>query len=623
MNSPSSTVMLRKTKSKATALLLTTVCVCSSMVGCGDSTAKKAGETKIAGGDIAQTSDTRVQRCQSLFESAITRVRPQNLGISSKSTSAALALNDWFRRCGSDDWQDDWASAAGSLLNERVARRAAADRFSESDALYIRTCLLMRKYAKAVPGRSNSERTLGLFYSVVRDVALRENGVTLTPFEVVMTGRGSAEDRAWVFVEALRQLRIDGFIVEPAEKKEAWLVGASVDDKVMLFDMRLGLPIFKTTDYTDGALPQTGVTLDQLAGDDEILGSMSIEGFDYPATDADFENSMVYLVGGSSTFAQRSLLLQNSLTGEDTTVLCDQIQDTGDGQGLAARVAKAGGWDAADVSLWQYSAENLDGFSRLDEAGQVRLDQLIAPLKARVERTPDGKQLVFSTPHWELFQGRIDQLSGSTTDDVTTQYQKIRLGKMTKETVKRDDRGVKYTVTAPDEFVDLHNRAAEDASFWVTAHQLRAKQYEAAIDGLFTYRRLYADNPAWAGHAEYVLALALAENGDFGKALKYLETAASHDEPHAHGFKVLLANWKRQMPTDTEAKDSKESVPPAKADGEESPKSDADKEESKEDQSDQQQEEAKTDDKKESAAKDEKKPESKPDEKKSNDDNAV
>ena len=532
------------------------------MTGCNDTTDTKSSKGEKAAGSISSADDSKAQRCQGLFDSAMTRVRPQNLGISSKSTSAALALNDWFRRCGTDDWEDNWSEAADAFLDETTARRAAANRFSESDALYIRTCLLMRKYAKSVPGRSDTERVMGLFYAVVRDIALRDNGVALTPFEITMIGRGSAADRAWVFVEALRQLRIDGFIIEPAEKKEAWLVGASVEDEVLLFDMRLGLPIFKAADYTDGPLPQTAVKLSELSGDDEILGSMSS---DYPGADADFENTNVFVVGGSSTFAQRSLVLQNALTGDDTTVLCDPIQDIADGIGLAGRVAKAGGWDQDTVSLWTYSAEKLDGFSRLNEADQVRLAELILPLKARVERRADGKQLVFGTPHWELFQARIDQLSLGTPENVTTQYQKIRLGKMKKQQQQRDDRGVKFTVTAPDEFVAMHNRAAEDAGLWVAVQQYRDEQFEAAINGFYTYRRLHPEESAWAGQAEYLLALALAESGDFGKAIEYIDIAASQEGPHADGFRVLATNWKNQLPAGSEVKEDEPAEPEPKA----------------------------------------------------------
>ena len=532
---------------------LSLILVCGSLVlsGCDNSGKKKSGQAGASSG--AATATAAATRCQNLLDNGMSRMDPGTLGIKSKATSAALGLNDWFKRCGNEEWSDTWIEDAGAILPADIANRASSERFSDSDSMYIRTCLLLRAYAQAIEARSETERIVDLFYAVMRDVSLVENDLPLTPFEVIMTGRGSAKDRAWVFISALRQLRIDGVILSSNSKESAWLVGALTDKKVLLFDMNLGLPVVRSSDL-DGLLPSTPVSLSDLAGDDEILGSVTGGDHPSPMADDDFKDCRALLVGGPSVFAQRSLLLQDVMTGDGVAVLCDPLHDIGESPGLVSRTKECGDWSDENLAIWDYPATQLDSFSRLNEEDLARLSLLMNPFRARVERNREEDQLVFSTPHWELFEARVDQLSGAVSDSVPTRFQMIRLGKMEAVSEITTDKGRKVTVRSPEEFVVMHNRAVEDASLWVSVHQYRTEGYDAAIDGLYAYRRAYPDG-IWKGHAEYILALSLAESGNISKAVEYLDKAVAAGTPQKAGYQLLMKRWVAQNP---------DSAPPAK-----------------------------------------------------------
>lgn len=505
--------------------------------GCGGGSGKSAGKTAGSDDPAAEAS-----RCQNLLENAITRLEPANLGVSSKSTSATMGLNDWFKRCGSDGWSENWSDDTAGILPEELAGRVASERFSESDSLYIRTCLLLRSYAQSIDARNELDRIMGLFYAVVRDIKLNNNDLPITPFEVLMTGRGTAKERAWVFISTLRQLRIDGFIVVPSGKEADWLVGVAADDGVLLFDMRLGLPIFRVKDHDDDVLPSTAVSMAELAEDDEILGSLGVEGEPYGLTDDDLQHSNVYLVGGPATFAQRSLTLQDVMAGEQIAVLCDPVQDLDGAPGLVSRVKAAGGWEADDVSIWEFPIKQLEEFSHLNEADQGRLNALMSPMKARVEREANEGQLVFTVPHWELYHGRIDQLAGVIGEHVPTRYQRIRLGRLEVISEFELNDGKKITVRSPEEFVVLHNRAAEDAMLWVAVYQYNEGDLASAIDGFYAYRRTYPEG-VWKGHVEFVLSLALAKSGKTKKAGEYLAKAIEIGGPQTAGYRLLQSLW--------------------------------------------------------------------------------
>ena len=95
-------------------------------------------------------------------------------------------------------------------------------------------------------------RATALFDWIVRNVQLDADSAALPyrPWEVLINGHGTAEQRAWVFALMARQLGLDVVVLEvpdanppAAGKSKFWLPALLSDGKLYLFDTRLGLPI--------------------------------------------------------------------------------------------------------------------------------------------------------------------------------------------------------------------------------------------------------------------------------------------------------------------------------------------------------------------------------------------
>ncbi len=526
---------------------------CLMLAGCGGSSATKSSTTADD-----KSSQGQIRRCQNLLKNAMSRVQPASLGITSTPSAAAMGLNEWFSRCGDDEWADGWDQAVTGLLDAETAARVAAKRFSDEDAQHVRTSLLLNSYAAAIEGRSDEARATGLFYAVVRDMALIPNdaALSLTPFELLMTGRGTAEDRAWVFVAALRQLHLDAFILLPEKAdSERWLVGVVVPRGTLLFDPALGLPVYRLADNENTVLPQTPATLADLAGDDEILGKRSSPESDNSISDADFAKPRVAVVGSEAVWAQRCLLLQDALTSDEGATFCDPLQDVGDAPGLVSRILEAGDglWGKDSVTVWPYAPQHTFEFSHLSERDQGRLTAMWDPFQARIQRRlsfENGSgQIDIGSPEWGLFRGRVDQLRGTLGDSVPVRYQTIRLGKLEREETIRDDDGVvQGAVTIPEDFYLLHARAAENATFWIAVHHFREQNFQTAADGFYSLRRSFPDS-VWTPHATYLLAITLAHLDRFDKAAKELTRATEQGgTATAREARALRQVWSRRIP---------------------------------------------------------------------------
>lgn len=519
------------------------VCLMLLATGCEQRIPVETMGSTIIDGDA--TSE-----CANRLSNALTRLAPSALGVTSKESTAAISLNEWFERCGDADWSNDWGTELSGLVGDDTARRAKARIFSEADAQHIRTCLLLNDYSQAVEGGTELQRIVSTFYGLMRDVALvdDENPLALTPFEVLLAGRGTASDRAWLFVATLRQRRIDAVVLTAGGNTETRLVGVSSGGEVYLFDVKLGLPVFKADANKGDILPQTPATLADLAGDDEILGAMGSEKFPYPLKDADMGTAKAWMVGSASTWSQRTLILQDRLR-DSSAVLADPIAGSETTDGLLDRVAAMGkaAFDKASIGAWQYPLAQLDAYSRLNEADLARLDALMDPFQAQVARKVNVEQtaFIFGNPKWELFKARIRQLQGALDDTVTQPYQNIRKNVTERELEASNPVGERITVkTAEDQFI-LHRRAREDAGLWVAVHQFRTENYDAATNGYYGVRRMF-DDTIWSQQLRYLLALSLSSHEQVGQAMTELAEGAEAGGAAAEGHQRLHDWWKSE-----------------------------------------------------------------------------
>src|SRR5262249_27066575 len=143
------------------------------------------------------------------------------------------------------------------------------------------------------------EKVTAVFGHVIRAVGLVPSplkDLPLTPYEVYLLGKGTALDRAWIFVNVLRQLKIDAVLLAPRLGVEAvpavvgaqpFLVGVLLDGQVYLFDPLAGVPIPALVRESASATVPSVATLEQAASDAAVLQQLDAQGKPYPIRAAD------------------------------------------------------------------------------------------------------------------------------------------------------------------------------------------------------------------------------------------------------------------------------------------------------------------------------------------------
>ncbi|MBM3994897.1 MAG: hypothetical protein FJ303_12200 [Planctomycetes bacterium] len=137
-------------------------------------------------------------------------------------------------------------------LTEDEIAEVESTTFRSADAHYLDECFLLNEALRSLEldETPSEQRAEDIFRWMTRNVLLHEQGDSWTPPAFTLRrGRGSAIERALVFLAMLRQARIDGcLIVLPEKDVKHFLVGVVAGDekssRLRLFDTRLGLAIW-------------------------------------------------------------------------------------------------------------------------------------------------------------------------------------------------------------------------------------------------------------------------------------------------------------------------------------------------------------------------------------------
>lgn len=142
-------------------------------------------------------------------------------------------------------------SRVAKMLDEAAAEAADRKSFDDADADYIDNALFLEAVARSQRREEvDTKHVERLFDWVVRYIQLTPTGTLPEgrPKEVCIRGNGSADERAWVFLELLRQAGYVGCrIGVPKPEGDApiavWLCGAVVGKEILLFDPLTGVPL--------------------------------------------------------------------------------------------------------------------------------------------------------------------------------------------------------------------------------------------------------------------------------------------------------------------------------------------------------------------------------------------
>jgi hypothetical protein len=394
-------------------------------------------------------------------------------------------------------------------------------RFSRFDGF----CLQEAAWLKAVVGWARGDelddlrRTEHLFDWTVRNVQLDDEvpgRVPLFPWETLLFGRGTAAERAWVFILLLRQLDIDAAVIELDGR--SWCVGVLVEGNIHLFDPTLGLPIPAPNGITRaaaGGLAIKPATLAEVVADEKLLRQLDAgDSRPYWVKTIAPDKVILRLEASPSYLTARMKLLESRLVGQRKITLAYSPS------------AQAEKWKAAarceGVRLWTRPYETIARRRTLEPA-EVR-QRLFAMLP------------FYALPTAPLYRGRVLHLKGKLVGDE---------GAMKYYQAARPSQAELNASSAPDIEKLVYSLGKQDASYWSGLLSFERENYPAAID-YFSTRTLKAyPRGQWTVGAMYNLGRAYEASGQSERAV--LQYGDNDSSPGYHGD-LLRAKWLGELP---------------------------------------------------------------------------
>jgi hypothetical protein len=369
---------------------------------------------------------------------------------------------------------------------------------------------------------SAPDRAQRLFRWVVGNIQLEQDdqfALPRRPWSTLLFGRGTAENRAWVFAEMCRQrgwtpvvIAVPATAADTADAASIVWCGVEIVDDIYLFDPLLGLTLL-----ADGK----PATLRQLRQQPELLRQFDLPNQPYPVVEGAVEQMVAYVVADPFQLSRRAKLLEMQLAGENALRLADNVDRT------AQRLARR--HDLSRVELWPFPYRvlrdqlNLEAEPRTREAIEFSAFAVRPKLfKARVLHFRGRRELV------------ADADRGNMQADLNDHTEAMAL--YLDPEVRPSDAVIKQ-IPAP-ELREPAILAKVNATYWAGLLSNDRGSYASALDWFDSVLGSNLGKALWAPGAHRNAAIALAATGQPLEAAKRLR---SIEGPAAAG-NLLLAN---------------------------------------------------------------------------------
>jgi len=407
-----------------------------------------------------------------------------------------------------------------------------------SDIDYLKQRIWIRNISTWARGERQTtlDRVKALFDWTVRNIEIREGTLPVDqqreialpqqyPWQSLLIGNCTAWDRAWIFMELLREQRIDSCIlsVPPPEDPSAnlfWAVGVLLDGEIHLFLPFHGLPIpgpgglgFAESgelDFKDVA------TLSQVVKDDSLLRRLDLPNETFPLTADAMKHSTAHLLVTPCAVSQRMKVIEMELSGEQSVVLYTDSKEQRRLFGTIPNIEK--------VELWKYPFRTT--FEQL--LSEVRTDDLLATF-----RLPNPKKSIFG-----LWSGRILYFKGRITgqESAITNFQDARIP----DRDFLDYRNLPLFQMNPG-MEPTYRLATLNAIYWLGMASYETGSFPAAKE-YWESREISGRNP-WSNGVRYMLGRLAEREKDYEKAAALFERSVAG--PSAVG-NLLRAKWLRE-----------------------------------------------------------------------------
>ena len=276
-------------------------------------------------------------------------------------------LNQWTKRDNpTADWERDAMldglpeELRASVNQENLTR----SRYEPADAHFLQETVWLRDAAKTAASEEIQPLQAGeqlfsavggeleplriaerLFDWTVRNLDPEParsggKGRWLNPSEIMVLGRATPLERAWIFILLARQQRLDAVMLAVGETvPRPWLPAVAISGQYYLFDTELGLPV-------PGNKPGSIATLAEAKADEALLRKLDLGEKRYRVKAADLKHVTALIEASPQYLSQRMKLIEAYLTGKQRVVLSTSPS------AVAARLAKAE--PKLDAQLWTY-----------------------------------------------------------------------------------------------------------------------------------------------------------------------------------------------------------------------------------------------------------------------------
>ncbi len=457
---------------------------------------------------------------------------------------------------------------------------AKQQQFYSQDQAAMREAVFFRDLSRWARGEEFDDisRAGRLFDWVVRNIQLEASprpgsGVVRVPqypLETLFLGRGTASERAWVFILLARQQGIDAAMLavpdaaSPGGPPRAWAVGVLSEGEIYLFDTQLGLPIAARDGVkrsASGALEIRPATLAEAARDPSILRQLDLSTAQpYPVQASQLDKVVVLLEASPSYLTLRMKMIEGQLSGDDRMVLSAAPAAQAERFKACKHVGEVRLWPhpyqtllvrlilGPDLAQWQAQAFAPFQAPSLVEGRLVAsfVEEPVAPLflKATPKQSEQVERRRRTTaerrreapPATPLGQARLLHLRGKLQGETSAShyYQMARPSER--------ELALHGQLSAPERAIILE--AKQNASYWLGLIALEQKNYSSAIDYLATRTLAAFPGTPWTPGAKYNLGRVFEAQGQALKAAQlYRENA---EAPQGYGD-LLRARWLERL----------------------------------------------------------------------------
>ena len=346
--------------------------------------------------------------------------------------------------------------------------------------------------------------------------------------EVLLAGRASGAQRAWVFLELLRHAGLDGVMLATGDPAEGtlrpWLPALVSGGECHLFEPVYGMPV-------PGPGGAGVATARQAAALPAILQGLSLPDRPYPVHAADIERLSVLVPAAPVNLARRMQLLDGQLAGSarlDLTIAATDL-------GTAALAALPGPAGSGRVRLWEFPWETLkrrrEAAAAVSAAAARELAPLLVALDEGGPQARGGARTIrpLYAARLREFRGDVDGPDGAKRAYLQARPADTVIADVVKRAPADQAEGLRR----------LYESMKEDATYWLGVLTLAEGEYATAVDYLGRMILEHAPDSRWADAARTNLAAAEAALGRTAKAIELLRA-----DPSPQRFGSRLEAWR-------------------------------------------------------------------------------